>query len=147
MVAQHSLYSDRESLRKQKYGNHTWEHVNLSTATPQEIADQINKTDDALYNIIGKKTKLARAPYAATNETVFNNVNKPFIGWSVDTMDWSTRDPNAIKAEILRSVKDGAVILMHDIYGETATALEEVIHQLSADGYQFVTVSELIGCE
>lgn len=127
-----------------EYGNHTWGHVNLATATETEITDQINKTDDALYNIIGKKTALARAPYAATNEMVFANVNKPFIGWTVDTMDWDTRDPNAIKAEVLRGARDGAIILMHDIYGETATAIEEVIYQLSAEGYQFVTVSEMM---
>lgn len=127
-----------------EYGNHTWSHVNLAKSSEQEIADQINKTDDALYSIIGKESPFIRAPYAATNDTVFSIADKPFVGWTVDTMDWKTRDASSIKAELLNNTDDGDIILMHDIYGETASAIEEVIHQLSAEGYQLVTVGELL---
>ncbi len=127
-----------------EYGNHSWSHINLSTATEEEILDQLNKTDDALYSVIGKKSTLLRAPYAATNDTVFKVSGRPFIGWSVDTMDWDTRDSEAIKNEILSNADDGDIILMHDIYGDTAAAVEAAIPALVEQGFQLVTVSELM---
>ncbi len=127
-----------------EYGNHSWNHMNLSTATEEEILEQLNKTDDALFSVIGKKSTLIRAPYAATNETVFKAAGRPFIGWVVDTMDWDTRNAEAIKNEILSNAKDGNIILMHDIYGDTATAVEAAIPALVEQGFQLVTVSELM---
>lgn len=127
-----------------EYGNHSWNHMNLSTATEDEILDQLNKTDDALFSVIGKKSTLIRAPYAATNETVFKAAGRPFIGWAVDTMDWDTRDAESIKNEILSNADDGDIILLHDIYGDTATAVEAAIPALVEQGFQLVTVSELL---
>ena len=127
-----------------EYGNHTWEHANLIKSSPEEIANQFNMTDEALTAAVSKKTTLARAPYANLNDTVFQAVDKPFIGWSIDTLDWKTRDAEAVKNEILNNVKDGDIILMHDLYDSTAAAVEAVIPELISRGYQLVTVSEMM---
>lgn len=127
-----------------EYGNHTWEHANLINLSAEEIASQFNMTDDAMNAIVGKKTTLARAPYANLNDTVYQNVDKPFIGWSIDTLDWKTRDAQAVTAEILDNVKDGDIILMHDLYDSTAAAVEAVVPELLNRGYQLVTVSEMM---
>ena len=127
-----------------EYGNHSWNHTNLSTATEQEVLEQLNNTDEALMSVIGKKSALVRAPYAATNEMVFNAAGRPFVGWVVDTMDWDTRNSEAIKNEILSNAVDGNIILLHDIYADTAAAVEQAIPELIEQGFQLVTVSELL---
>lgn len=127
-----------------EYGNHTWSHIDLSNATNEEITLQFGKTDDALKEIIGKKCSLVRAPYAATSDEVLKIAARPFIGWSIDTLDWDTRNTESIKEQILSKVSDGDILLMHDLYDETAAAVEQVIPILVQQGYQLVTVSELL---
>lgn len=127
-----------------EYGNHSWNHANLSTATSDVITAQIKDTDNALKSVIGKECSLIRAPYAATNDTVLEIANRPFVGWSIDTMDWDTRNTASTVDKILSKVKDGDILLMHDIYSETAAAVEIVIPQLVERGFQLVTVSELM---
>ena len=70
-------------------------------------------------------------------------VTYPLIMWSIDTKDWSTRNPTKTIAAVLDVVKDGDIILMHDVYTETADAAEKIIPELIARGYKLVTVSEM----
>ena len=67
----------------------------------------------------------------------------PAILWSIDTLDWKTRDVDATVSAVLDHVKDGDIILMHDLYDTAAGASEIVIPELIRRGYQLVTVSEL----
>ena len=65
------------------------------------------------------------------------------ILWNVDTLDWKTRNTQSTIDEVMRNLKDGDIILMHDIYSTTADAAVVLIPELTARGYQLVTVSEL----
>ena len=65
------------------------------------------------------------------------------IYWSIDTEDWKTRDAGKTISAVLDHVKDGDIILMHDLYEQTAEASETIIPELIKRGYQLVTVSEL----
>ena len=67
----------------------------------------------------------------------------PMIQWNIDTEDWSSKDKDAILSALLSQARDGSIILMHDLYPSTAEAFEAAIPQLAAQGYQFVTVSEM----
>ena len=67
----------------------------------------------------------------------------PIILWDIDTRDWSTRDRDKTIAAVLGKVKDGEIVLMHELYTSTAEATETLVPQLTAQGYQLVTVSEL----
>lgn len=127
-----------------EYGNHTWSHEDLTKLTPDKIAEQVKKTDDALVSAIGKESRFLRAPYAATNDTVFQTLEKPFVGWSIDTEDWKNKDSAAIVSHVLNNVSDGDIVLMHDLYSSTANAAAEIISTLTGEGYQLVTVSELL---
>lgn len=64
--------------------------------------------------------------------------------WSLDTLDWKYKDANRIYNTIMDEVKDGDIILCHDLHGTTVDAMERVIPDLIAKGYQLVTVSELL---
>ena len=65
------------------------------------------------------------------------------ILWTVDTMDWKYKSVNTIVKRATNKVKDGDIILMHDIHKRTMLALKKIIPILKEQGYEFVTVSEL----
>lgn len=125
-------------------GNHTWSHVNLASSSVATISQQISSTNTAVYNATGVYPKLYRPPYGAYNSTVLNCVGMPAIMWSVDTLDWKTRNAQKTIASVQNSTTDGAIILMHDIHSPTRDAVEGVVKHLLMQGYQLVTVSELI---
>ena len=91
--------------------------------------------------------KIVRPPYGAYNDTVRYSAytcNEAIVTWSVDTLDWKTRNANAVYRSIMGSVSDGAIILCHDLHGTTVDAMERVIPDLIEKGYQLVTVSQLL---
>ena len=63
--------------------------------------------------------------------------------WSVDTLDWKTRNADSTVNAILKNVKDGSVVLMHDLYSQSAEAAVRAIPELISRGYKLVTISEL----
>ena len=85
-----------------------------------------------------------RPPYGATNATVKENSAYPLIMWGIDTLDWKTLDPVQTVENTMSAVKDGSIVLMHDIHAETVTAVESLLPQLIEAGYQLVTVDELL---
>ena len=84
-----------------------------------------------------------RPPYGAINDTVKANVGMPMILWSIDTLDWKTRNAQSTINNVMTKVKDGDIILMHDIHTETVDAALTLIPKLEEAGYQLVTVSEM----
>lgn len=125
-------------------GNHTWSHVKLTSSSSDEVKNQISKTNNAVYEITGVYPRLFRPPYGAYNGSVLSSANMPAIMWSVDTLDWKTRNTEKTILSVKNSVKDGSIILMHDIHAPTAPAAEQIIPYLLKQGYQLVTVSELL---
>jgi len=77
------------------------------------------------------------------NEVVQSVAGVPIVLWSVDTLDWEFKDAGLIRDYVLNAVKDGDIVLMHDIYEATVQAAIELIPILQERGYQIVTVSEM----
>lgn len=124
-------------------GNHSFDHSDLSRLSEEEIREQMEKTDERVKKIIGQETTVMRTPYGSTGKTVKDNVGKPIILWSVDTLDWKTRNTQKTIDSVLSNAKDGSVVLMHDIHEPTKRAAVSLIPKLRDRGYQLVTVSEL----
>lgn len=124
-------------------GNHTYNHKILTKCSKSKIRSQISKTDSALKKINGVGTTIMRPPGGSNNKTVRKNVGKPVIIWSLDTMDWKTRSKKKTVNTVMKNVKDGDIILMHDLYKSTADASKEIIPKLVNKGYQLVTVEEM----
>lgn len=124
-------------------GNHTYYHPDLAKLKPEDIAWQIDSCSQAIYSATGVYPTLFRPPYGSTNDDVLSVAKMPSIHWQIDTLDWETRDAKKTVESILSSVKDGDIILMHDLYEETADAVEIVVPKLLEAGFQLVTVSEL----
>lgn len=124
-------------------GNHTYNHKDLTAISDDELYMQIVGTDDLIENATGQRTTVMRPPYGRKNQDVVRGINKPVIIWSLDTKDWEDRDADVIEKKVMDNVKDGDIILMHDIYGSTAEAVGRIVPQLINQGYQLVTVDEL----
>lgn len=124
-------------------GNHTWNHPDLTKASTKKIATEINNTSDAIAQASGSKPTVFRPPYGAVNKTVRSQTNLPVILWDVDTLDWKYRSAPRLLESVKQHVRDGSIILMHDIHPSTADGLDAVLAYLQGEGYSFVTVSEL----
>lgn len=125
-------------------GNHTLSHKKLTTLSIAGVKQEVNGTSNAIYAAIGQYPTVFRPPYGATNEQVRSVMTIPSILWSIDTLDWKHHNPDKILAYVKASVKDGSIILMHDIHQTTANGLDNVILYLQKQGYEFVTVSEIL---
>ena len=133
--------------RAEKEGNivasHTMYHQNLVRISANAAKDDIAESKAVFNDILGHEPMLTRPPYGNINNTVRDNVGTPMILWSVDTLDWQSKNVDDILAVTKEQVHDGAIILMHDIYDTTVDAVPVVIDELRKEGYDFVTVPEL----
>ncbi|MCM3745369.1 polysaccharide deacetylase family protein [Sporosarcina luteola] len=135
-------------------GNHTYAHPNLVEESDLGTLEQeVTRTEDALNGIIGYRTKLFRPPYGFLyNELVekLRDMNYYVIGWSVDSLDWQEDPPEVIASNVLDIIYPGAIILMHDgaesggDRTNTIKSLHQIIPALQEQGYEFVTVPELL---
>ena len=128
-------------------GNHSWSHAYLTKLDEQGVREQLQWTVDEVEKATGVKPTLLRPPYGSLNDSVLGIIKEmgmPIITWSIDTLDWSTKDPHKTYDSIMGSVTNGCIILCHDIHEETAEAMLTVVPDLVKAGYQLVTVSEML---
>ncbi|MCT6924673.1 polysaccharide deacetylase family protein [Metasolibacillus sp.] len=125
-------------------GNHTWNHPKLTQISLNQVNAQINETNTIVKSIIGEEPTLFRPPYGAYNKEILSSLSVPLVTWSVDTLDWQHHMPAKTLKAIQNGSYNGSIILMHDIHQTTADALDSVLSYLSKQGYEFVTVSEII---
>ncbi len=127
-------------------GNHTFDHVSMDRLTPRELAEQLMRTNQVVSDACGVTPVLIRPAGGARNEagmSAVGAISMPAIMWSVDTLDWKTKDAASTIQTVRDQVKDGDIILMHDLYDATAEASMTIIRELTDRGFQLVTVSEL----
>lgn len=130
---------------KNEIGNHSWDHSNLTNLSDGAVANQVQQTNQAIYNASGVYPKLMRPPYGAVDARTMAQINMPIALWNVDTLDWRDRDPNLVHQRAIAGAKPGAVILMHEIHATTVDAAAQIVDELQRQGYVLVTVSELFG--
>lgn len=127
--------------------NHSYSHKDLVKVSAQVAKSEINKTTKIIKETTGVTVTLLRPPYGRYNKKVKTYSDLRITLWNVDPLDWSSRDPKAITRNILHDAKDGSIILMHDIYATSAQALDDALTLLNEQGYEFVSVSELLNQE
>ena len=125
-------------------GNHSFNHKELTKLSTTELSQQISKTQDAIIEVTGNRPKFLRPTYGSYDEDLKSRVDMPLILWSIDTLDWKNRNAKKVADHVLGNVKDGDIILMHDIYDSTAEAVKLLVPELINRGYQLVTVSDLL---
>lgn len=125
-------------------GNHTYDHVTLRGMRESEIRTQLEKADEKIFSVTGQRTTVLRPPSGMYDASVFTICDKPLVLWTIDTMDWKHQKKENSVQRVLENVKDGDIVLMHDLFFPTAEAAEELIAELSARGFQLVTITELL---
>ncbi len=125
-------------------GNHSWNHPDLTIFESEQVQNELRSTSDAVASVLGEAPTLFRPPYGSYNELVKELSGVPTILWSVDSLDWKYRHVDTVVQEVLPNVHDGAIILLHDIHETTADAVEVIVRELKEQGYEMVTVSELL---
>ena len=128
-------------------GSHSYSHPKMNSFSHEKIQEEYANATAAIEKIIGIAPTLFRPPYGFYNDAIRAYFNAPLIFWSVDPKDWSVKDAAKIYDHIIKNVKDGDIVLMHDLHSYTAEACEALIPALLAEGYQLVTVSELFACK
>lgn len=129
----------------QEIGSHTYDHPQLTKVSEQEIFAQLNRTQEVIQQSTGKGPTAFRPPYGSIDDRVRACLgdNMEVVLWDIDTEDWKYRDTNHIAQAVMNNAADGRIILMHDIYKTSAEAAVTIIEQLSAQGYEIVTASDL----
>ncbi len=137
---------DRYLAEGHEIGNHTTDHIRLDTKTDDGGYAQVSATNDLIASYTGQNPTLMRPTGGAYNDAVISSMKQlglPIILWNIDTLDWKNRDAALVKQRIVENAVDGAIVLEHDLYETTVEGVLAAIDELQAQGYAFVTVSEL----
>ena len=132
-------------------GTHSWNHKDLKKLSLDEImVDQYGKANDAIEAATGLRALIDRPPYGSMTEELAQQIGREQILWSVDPEDWKYKDADTVYDHVVNGtdnggyVKDGGIVLSHDIHATTIDAYERMIPALKEEGYKFVTVTQMM---
>lgn len=128
-------------------GNHSNNHLKMSTLDKEEIKKEIVSVNERLTEITGKQIKFFRAPYGDYNDKligVLEELNMQAIQWDVDSLDWKGLSKDEITERVVKRVGNGSIILCHNNSDHIVDALPALILNLKNNGYKFLTMSELV---
>ena len=147
LVSSYSKQVKRMYDEGHELGNHSYTHAQLTKLSADGVRAEIRKCDDAIYDATGVYPTVMRPPYGATNNTVLANIPYPVILWNVDTLDWKYRDADYVAEQVYKGAGSGNIILCHEIHKTTIAGVKTAIDRLLAEGWKFVTVTELLTCD
>ena len=127
--------------------NHSFNHPRFTNLDENSTLSQLDRTSTQIETLTGSYPLLFRPPYGSINQNVVDTVNasgSSIILWSLDSLDWTLKDPFAVANNVVSNVRNGDIILMHRNPTSVAS-LEMLIETLRAIGYTFATVDEMLG--
>ncbi|AVK82525.1 1,4-beta-xylanase [Lysinibacillus sp. B2A1] len=130
--------------RGHEIGNHTWNHPVLTKLSQEQVLKQYTSTSAELEKAINHDATVFRPPYGATNDAINGQIPIPVVLWTIDTLDWKHRNAQQLLPYVKNNLHNNAIVLMHDIHQSTADGLDAVLAYLQGQGYEFVTVSEIL---
>ena len=125
-------------------GNHTYNHVEITRIDSVKAKEEIEKTSQAVERITGRPTEYMRPPFGAWQKDLEKEMNVIPVLWTVDPLDWTTENEDEIVNKVVTDVRENDMILLHDCYKSSVHAALRIIDLLRKEGYEFVTVDELI---
>ncbi|MCD8196041.1 MAG: polysaccharide deacetylase family protein [Lachnospiraceae bacterium] len=125
-------------------GNHTWHHVQITTLSLEEARAEILETSELIEELTGQGTEYVRPPFGTWNPVLEDDLDLIPVMWSIDTLDWTTENVDQIVEQVAEEASENDIILMHDSYESTVQAVERIIPLLQAEGFEFVTVDQVI---
>lgn len=125
-------------------GNHTYSHIQLTKANRETYKEELVKTNEILKGITGQEVQYVRPPYGSWDKSFEKELNMFPVLWSVDPLDWCSKNVARITDQVISKVKENDIILMHDYYDTSVQAALRVVDRLLDEGYTFVTVEEIL---
>ena len=130
-------------------GNHSWSHPMLSKLSDAKVAEEIDRTSEAIYRVTGRPPVTFRPPYGAFTRrqraALYARASLPTILWSVDPQDWRRPGAATVRDRIVSATHNGAIILSHDIQSGTVSAMPGTLDALRGRGVVFATLSQMMG--
>jgi len=127
-------------------GNHLFSHTPLSKLSTSIINDELEETDRIFKEITSQSMSFIRAPhgqYPEESKKAARMLEKPLIGWNVDTYDYIYKMEEMVEHRLLNKVSDGSIVLLHDTHESTVDAIEKCLPKLKEQGFRFVNLSTL----
>ena len=125
-------------------GNHTYDHADISKLSDEENCRELQKTSDLVKEITGYGTAYVRPPFGNWKDTMDCRVTMISVKWTIDTLDWKSKNVAEIIGKVMQQISDYDIILMHDYYETSVEAALQIVDRLQEEGYEFVTVEDLI---
>lgn len=125
-------------------GNHTYSHIQLREDNRDEFKNQLVKTNEIIREITGEEVQYVRPPYGTWDKGMEKELNMFPVLWTIDPLDWCSTNVEHIRKNVVSKARENGIILMHDYYPSTVTAALEVVDELQKQGYEFVTVEEIL---
>ena len=125
-------------------GVHSYEHVNLSNLTDQAAMEQVDKTDQVIFELTGEHAQYIRPPYGCWKCNLDYETKMIEVLWDVDPLDWKTDNSRVIAKRVIDKVQENDIILLHDASDSSVNAAFLIIDELQREGYTFVTVEDIL---
>lgn len=125
-------------------GNHTWDHTDISSLRDGEACAELEKTNTLIEEIVGQKPAYVRPPFGKWKESLDCLVTMMPVSWTIDPLDWKTGEADRVVKRVVTKASDNDIILLHDYYLSSVGAALEIVDQLQREGFEFVTVEELL---
>ncbi len=128
-------------------GNHSDTHAMFSDVSKEKVKEEIVKCNEEIKKITNSTPTLCRAPsgdYDNKSIEICESLGIKMIQWDCDSLDWQKLSVDEMYNRVTEKVQNGSIILFHNGVENTPKALDKILTKLEKDGYEFVTVSELI---
>ena len=125
-------------------GNHTFHHVQLSSVGEEIFIQELKETNRVLEGILEEEIVYVRPPFGDWAKSIEQEINMFPVLWDIDPLDWCSGNTSQIVKRVLDNVEDNSIVLMHDEYATSVEAAFKIVDELLEDGYQFVTVEEIL---
>ncbi|MFI1504158.1 polysaccharide deacetylase family protein [Streptomyces sp. NPDC020597] len=146
-IDEHPELVRRMAAEGHEVASHTWDHKILTRIEPEKIREELQRPNDEIERLTGRRPTLMRPPQGRTDETVHEicrELGLAEVLWTVTAKDYTTTDPALIQRRVLAQADRDGIILLHDIYDGTVPAVPGIIDALKGRGFVFVTVPQLL---
>lgn len=125
-------------------GNHTFHHVEITKVSNETAYQEITDTNAAICAITGKNPEYMRPPFGLWQRELELDLEVLPVMWTIDPLDWTTENVEEIVNKVVTEAEENDIILLHDCYKTSVEAAFRIIDILKKEGFEFVTVDELI---
>lgn len=125
-------------------GNHTYSHIQLTKSNREKFKEELVQTSEVIQDITGEEVIYVRPPYGTWDKKFEEELNMIPVLWTIDPLDWCSSNAASVVNKIVAKAEENDIILMHDYYDTSVTAALQAVDRLLQEGYEFVTVDEIL---